>query len=343
MHASSTVGKTLGRAGRAVAGCAAALCVAGIAAAQAQDMRSLSDRLDRLQRDVDVLSRQSGGRSAPFTVPPVPSGPPGNAGFSSSFIDRTDTRFGDLENQVRDLTGKLEEITYRLGEISSRLEKLSGDIDFRLNALERGGGDRGGPDRDRAADRDRLPPPSAPLPPSARQNAQALPPPANPRVAPGEARAVIVPSGPAGQAAAATPALLPPGPPEQQFDYAYTQLIQAQRGTIDFDRPEQLLRQFVQSNGSHRLAGSAQYWLGETYFARRDYLRAAQTFGEGLAQYPNSDKGPDNLLRLGQSLAALNRNRDACGALADMERRYPRAPQSVRQAATRERQRINCG
>jgi tol-pal system protein YbgF len=314
----------------------AATAASAVLPARAQDVRTLSDRIERLQRDVDTLNRQvGGGRSAPFTVPNPPlSAQQGGGGFSSTFIDRTDQRFSELESQVRELTGKIEEMGYRLNEMSTRLDRLAGDLEFRLNAIERGGAGQGGGAAQAA--------PVAAPPTGARQAAQALPaaPTANPRLQPGEARAVIVPGAP-GQAA--PPVLLPPGPPEQQFDYAYTQLQLAQRGQTDFDRPEQLLRQFVQQHPTHRLAGNAQYWLGETYYARRDFQRAALTFGEGLTQYPNSDKGPDNLLRLGQSLAALNRNRDACGALGDMERRYPRAPQSVRQEAARVRQRISCG
>src|SRR5262249_51183622 len=135
-----------------------AWCAVGVGMAHAQDVRSLSDRLDRLQRDVDTLGRQVGGRSAPFTTPAPQGAPPG--GFSSSFIDRTDARFSDLESRVRELTGKLEEIPYRLGEISQRLDKLVGDVDYRLSGVERGGGG---------------PPPAAPIPPATRQSAQALP------------------------------------------------------------------------------------------------------------------------------------------------------------------------
>ena len=83
----------------------AATAASAVLPARAQDVRTLSDRIERLQRDVDTLNRQvGGGRSAPFTVPNPPlSAQQGGGGFSSTFIDRTDQRFSELESQVREL------------------------------------------------------------------------------------------------------------------------------------------------------------------------------------------------------------------------------------------------
>ena len=125
---------------------------------------------------------------------------------------------------------------------------------------------------------------------------------------------------------------LPQGSPEAQYEFAYAQLLQAQREQGDFGRAEGALKAFVAANPSHRLAGNAQYWLGETYYVRRDYQNAAVTFAEGFQKYPNSEKAPDNLLKLGMAMGQLNQKARACGTLGELEKRYPQASASIKQA-----------
>jgi TolA-binding protein len=59
-------------------------------------------------------------------------------------------------------------------------------------------------------------------------------------------------------------------------------------------------------------------------------------------KYPSSAKQPDTLLRLGQSLAALQQRDLACVTLAEVGKKYPRAAQSVKAAVEREQKRVHC-
>ncbi len=298
--------------------------------AQTQDFSSLNDRLERLQRDIDVLqrqmARQGSSRGSSSGAPAA-----GGGDVSTSFIDRTESRFEGLEQQLRDLTGRVEQLSFQINQLTSRMDKLVSDVDFRLNAIEKGGG--------AAAP---APVPSGGPAPSTQGST------GQPQVAPGQPRLSLVPGAP-GQAppAAATPATaaapeLPQGSPEAQYEFAYGVLLQAQREQSDFGRAEQALRAFINANPTHRLAGNAQYWLGETYYVRKDYPDAAATFAEGLQKYPKSDKAPDNLLKLGMSLAQLNRKPDACGALAELNKRFPNAAPQIKTTAQRERTRLGC-
>lgn len=309
---------------------AAAFVVAGALTlpsvpAHAQDTRSLVDQIERLRRDVDVLQRQLARSGVPVSSSAASAGPSSVDGVSTSFVAQTDARFADLDTQLRDLTGRVEELTYQVGQLTSRLDKLVGDVDYRLGALERGA-------------------------PAAAANAASAPGAA--QAAPGEPRLALVPGGPgaapgpSNAASAATPAAAvapQAASPEAQYELAYAQLLKAQREQGDFGRAEVALKDFLATHPSHRLAGNAQYWLGETYYVRRDYQSAAGAFAEGFKRYPDSDKAPDNLLKLGMSLGHLNRKADACGTLAELERRYPQASVSIRQATQREKQRLGCG
>ena len=62
------------------------------------------------------------------------------------------------------------------------------------------------------------------------------------------------------------------------------------------------------------LMPNIQYWLGEVYYANKNFEQAVIEFGEGFQRFPNSIKGPDNLLKLGLSFSNLNKKNDACNA-----------------------------
>ncbi len=141
-----------------------------------------------------------------------------------------------------------------------------------------------------------------------------------------------------GQQTAAVNVELPDGPPQEQYEYAFGLLRQA-----DYAKAEQALSKFLDAHPEHELAGNAKYWLGETFYVRGNYERAAVTFAEGFQTYPDSQKAPDNLLKLGMSLAQIDRTDDACGIFAELQSRYPDAKNNILQRAEREQSRLNCG
>lgn len=323
----------------------AAMAAAPVSRAVAQsDLRELTNRIERLQRDIDVLQRTV-ATQAPAAAPasagagaaaPAPVRP------AEGFAGQVDQRFSQLEGLGREQTGKLEEIQYRLRQMESRMEKLIQDVEFRFQQLERGAPGNGAPSSGQAPATGT---PSAAAAPAGQGAAQA---PAAGTGAAGGQRLMIVPSGTSAQAlqqqasAPREPVRLPAGPPEAQYEFAYGLLLQAQRGQADFAPAEEAMKAFLAQNPNHRQSGAAQYWYGETLYARRDWNGAAIAFAEGFKKYPNSDKAPDNLLRLGMSLGQLNRKPEACAALGEIAKRHPDSPQALRQNAQRERQKLGC-
>jgi tol-pal system protein YbgF len=153
------------------------------------------------------------------------------------------------------------------------------------------------------------------------------------------------PAAPAGNLAAAPPPAGSPPPAaagtangDQQYHDAFKKL---QDG--DYAGAEKGFKAFLQGNPKHVLAGNAQYWLGETYYARRDYQNAMTAFAEGYKVYKTSPKGPDNLLKLGVTLAALGRKPDACAVFAKFSQDYPRATDLQKRRVDQERQKNGCG
>ncbi|MDP2331161.1 MAG: tol-pal system protein YbgF [Reyranella sp.] len=137
--------------------------------------------------------------------------------------------------------------------------------------------------------------------------------------------------------AAAPPPAAAAGGADQLYSDAFKKL---QDG--DYAGAEKGFRSFVQRNPQHVLAGNAQYWLGETYYARRDYQNAMTTFAEGYKAYKSSPKGPDNLLKLGITLATLGRKPDACAIFARFAQDYPRATDLQKRRIAQERQKNGC-
>jgi TolA-binding protein len=90
------------------------------------------------------------------------------------------------------------------------------------------------------------------------------------------------------------------------------------------------------------LASEAQFGFGESLFQRQSYQDAANAFVELSKRYETSAKAPDALLRLGQSLVAMNERELACVAFGDVGRKYPRAAASLKQAVEREQKRARC-
>jgi tol-pal system protein YbgF len=73
----------------------------------------------------------------------------------------------------------------------------------------------------------------------------------------------------------------------------------------------QKLREFLRKSPKSELADDAQYWIGEAYYANRDFNRAILEFNEVLLRYPKGDKVPAALLHQAMAFAELGDKVDA--------------------------------
>ena len=90
------------------------------------------------------------------------------------------------------------------------------------------------------------------------------------------------------------------------------------------------------------LMPNIQYWLGEVYYAQKNFEKAIIAFGEGLEKYPESIKGPDNLLKLGITMVQLGEKEQGCTMITGIKKQYPKASKSVLQKAQYEQKKFNC-
>ena len=134
-----------------------------------------------------------------------------------------------------------------------------------------------------------------------------------------------------------SPSILPAGTPKQKYDHAFSLLLKR-----DFDSAEQAFRTFLQQHPEDERAGHAYYWLGETYYGRKQYTDAAIIFSDGYTRFPEGVKAPDNLLKLAKSLAEIDEKVAACKTFAELLEQFPNANTSILANAKSELNRIVC-
>ncbi len=329
--------------------------------AGAQD-RAMQDRLDRLERDLSMLQRQV-YRGGPAQV--VSAG-------SAGAVD-AELRMDRLEAQMRELTGRVEDAVNGVEQLRRRLEQINTDVDLQFSQAQGQGQVQGQmPPRNSApsghasagitdspagqfamrgpspaANSARPGPPADPMPPGTvapspdrPTGAGTLTPPGAPfGPPPGPTQPVPGPMNvaPGGGLRPPSAGELPAGSASEQYNAAYGLLKQAA-----YPDAEGAFRRFIAQHPKDALAGSAQYWLGETYYERGLYAEAAGAFAEGYRNYPKGPKAADDLLKLGMSLARTNQKQNACLAFAHLDHDFPQPGAAIRDRASVEKKRLGC-
>lgn len=80
----------------------------------------------------------------------------------------------------------------------------------------------------------------------------------------------------------------------------------------DTGAARQFFSEFLAKYGKDELAGNAQYWLGETYYAEKRWNEAIVQFQKVLKDHRGSEKTPDALLKIGM---AFQNQKDCKNAL----------------------------
>jgi len=127
-----------------------------------------------------------------------------------------------------------------------------------------------------------------------------------------------------------------PQGPKEEYELASAFLKQGQ-----YDSAQKGFEGFIAKNGKSRYMADAVFGLGETYFQRGRHREAAEQYLKISTSYSTSSRGPEAMLRLGQSLNALGAKEQACASFAEVGRKYPNASNTIR-AADRESKKISC-
>ena len=290
----------------------------------AQDTELILQELQILQKDIKTLEKAV--YSQPGTG--MSSGKASNS--NDDVLTQHLLKLSDLEEQFKILTNSFEEVSFKLDKLSSRITKVQADNQLRFQELERSGLDQGtstvssgiiklpgsgeAQDLGGVSDSD-----IASL--EQVQKTQSV-----------ESVGTVVT-----ETAQRTEKILPETSPEEQYKFAISFLKVG-----DYETAEFALREFVDVNAKHDLAGNAQFWYGETFRIRQLYQDAATAYLDGYQKYPKSKKAPRNLLELGVMMVQLGEKTQGCKMILGIKKQYPTASQSVIQRAEYNRKKFGC-
>jgi TolA-binding protein len=217
------------------------------------------------------------------------------------------TRVESLEDQVRRLRGRVDEVSNQTQRQGEDLTKQIGDLNFRLRALEPGGGAAGAP--------------------------------ASPgeTTAPGTAPTYL--TAPSGLAA---PLGTTPAPPVKRTPEMAMQEGNAALARRDYAAVEASARDVLTNNKTSPRVYDAQLLLAQALAGRKQFSQAAIAFDD---TYKHSRKGvhaQDALLGLATSLTAINEKGAACDTLGQLRTEFPTPRADMREPITTARQHAGC-
>jgi len=161
------------------------------------------------------------------------------------------------------------------------------------------------------------------------------PPQAGVQPAPGPQTPVLPRARPA---APKVPKILPKGTVQDRYRF-----IEDLMNRAEYEKAAQAYREFINIHPDHALIPNARYWLGRTYYVRKEYRAAAEAFLKGFRADPKGNKAPDNLLSLGMSLSQMGEKADACTMFSKLTTDFPNAPVRITRLLKRVRSSADCG
>lgn len=282
-------------------------CVLTPRAGNAATVADLSDRMDKLERSMKNLNKKLGNNYVGSTKRPA-----------DDSADAAVVQAQDLEENVRQLTGEVERMGFEREEQTEKQKRIQDDnnqrfidLENRLREIERRL-QQADAEKDRAekalkaAEKKRK-----------DQEAAAL-------KAENDKKDKIKAT--YGKKNAKT-----------LYNEAFASIKKQ-----DYKTAEKQFEAFLELYPKNDLAGNAQYWLGESYFARGQFDKAAVAFAEGFQKYRDSQKAPDNLFKLGLTMARMNKKEEACIAFKNFSTEYPKVSESMTKRLQKEMTKLSC-
>jgi tol-pal system protein YbgF len=277
---------------------------------QAQDNAAMNDRLDRLERDLQFLQRQTYNADA--------------AGGSPANASQILVQLGQLQEEMRALRGQVEQVQFANQRQAEEIRKLGEDVEFRLSALEKTQEARSQEEveaEDESAD--------------ASTDAEER---NDDEEAASEEQDSPASYQPEEEEASGTTTTKQKFP-SANAHYSYAFKLMNDR---KFSAASESFEAFVKKYPADPLIANAYYWLGESYYVRSEFASAAESFRKGFEADAKSQKAPDNLLKLGMSLGALKQKDQACVVYKQLIRKYGARAPETRTRAQREYGQLGC-
>ena len=260
------------------------------------DNHNLNEVLELIQKDLKILEKAVYSGSINIE----------NSNSQKSFDNNSEDvltrhllKLSEVESQFRELTNKFEEINFKIDKLSNRLSKVQSDNQLRFQDIENSFSSGESSQKLTSTAKKQL---EKKLPGSSQpqdlgsisykdtetsETSQKI-------------QSVKTTSSIVTETFEVEQNILPDDTPDKQYEFATSFLKIG-----DYSTAERAFREFVINNSEHKLAGNAQYWYAETFRIRQLYTDAATAYLEGYQKYPNGEKAPINLLKLGVSMVQI--------------------------------------
>jgi tol-pal system protein YbgF len=288
-------------------------------------LQAVADQIQVLTKDLKTLEKAVYKKSD--IISSVNSSAIKSDGLNEDILTKHLLKLNEIEDQFRELTNKFEEVNFKLDKLSSRVTKIQSDNQLRFSDLE-----NLDPEDKKTKAKKVLPGSSQPADFGANPGYSVTSLPDKQETSSIESAQTVITEEPEERES-----LLPDKPPKEQYEFAVSFMKIG-----DYETAEFALKEFIQKNKEHDLAGNAQYWYGETFRIRQLYSDAATAYLDGYQNYPKSKKAPDNLLKLGITMVQLGEKDQGCKMITGVKKEYPKASKSVLQKAQYEQKKFKC-
>jgi len=194
--------------------------------------------------------------------------------------------------QPADTDARIQELSNRVGDLEQVLTRLNGALDNLNHDLEQTK--------------------------RANQQLQAQVKDLNDRLAAAEQ------AGQGAPAEAAGPAPAPRASAGEAFTQARELMLAG-----DYDAAQNAFAAYVETYPDSPRTPEANYWWGKTLSVKGSHAQAVQAYIGAIRGWPKTSWAPDAVVELARSLVALKKPQDACAALSELGKRYPKAPAAV--------------
>ena len=300
------------------------------------DNHNLKEILELIQSDIKTLEKAVYSENYKSDIEAENLS---NQSDTEDALTRHLLKLSEIESQFQNLTNNFEEINFKLDKLSTRLSKIQADNQLRFQQIEKNINKNISLEDEKIISNSNIDNKKQILPGStepqdlgsvsykdmaSKNDTQ-------------ETQSIDTTSSVVTENFIAEEKILPDASPEKQYEFATSFLKIG-----DYNTAERAFREFVITNSTHALAGNAQYWYAETFRIRQLYTDAASAYLEGYQNYPESDKAPINLLKLGISLVQIGEKDQGCLMITGVKKQYPEAKDSVIQKAKYEEKKFEC-
>ncbi|MBS3907534.1 MAG: tol-pal system protein YbgF [Syntrophaceae bacterium] len=295
-----------------------ALCLSGCATVGDvrildKDIQRLDSQLSQIQKEKDSIRKEMEAIRTELTAFKKETETNHSSLQAENQKTRADLflRFETLQSELRTLSTGVEEHKVFLKTPSREISRIKEDVEVRLRILEEKGKsfeerNRSFEEKNRSYDErvkgmeDRLKGLDAKLTSKLTEMEKSIP--------------------------AKEPPVEPKGPSTTAGNLYKDAYETFQKGDLDGGRRK--FEAFLKQYPNMELSDNAQFWIGETYFLKKDFEKAILEYEKVVVKYPEGDKVPSALLKQGLAFLELGDKTNARNLLRRVIDRYPQADQA---------------